>query len=348
MRNNNANTSGHWQLVCTQLIRPYLYERDTQFTSSDRDLNTILERINQDLTDLGSLKERFQTLQQEMLSNVDRTNPIPDTQFEQDFRSLTAAIKTVSRTVPPQSLDRICTDFDNFTLTRHVRKSYWSSRGRRRCFVEAAIWSILVDCVFQSPFGILGDRCTIFTNIWKQLFGLSHGLSWPHPSVACETWRWNTMEQLVSGAGRKTITLGDEDMESAETKGNTDLQNSVQQARLKVYLRIEGILKPLDPDFDTSRLWPIVNQAFTLALDMFTQRCRLQTMAPDPDDLYIAGVSDHLESLQESEDVKFGRVAFTVNPGLSKWGDAHGKKLDERLFIVPSLVLLEEYMPKGP
>jgi len=43
----------------------------------------------------------------------------------------------------------------------------------------------------------------------------------------------------------------------------------------------------------------------------------------------------------EGDDVDSGKVAFVVNPGLTKWGDTHGKKFDCRYDIVPALVQLE-------
>ncbi|KAF1930073.1 uncharacterized protein M421DRAFT_3831 [Didymella exigua CBS 183.55] len=41
-----------------------------------------------------------------------------------------------------------------------------------------------------------------------------------------------------------------------------------------------------------------------------------------------------------------GIVSFIVNPGLTKWGDARGKNLDQSYGIVPSLVRLEIQEPK--
>jgi hypothetical protein len=44
---------------------------------------------------------------------------------------------------------------------------------------------------------------------------------------------------------------------------------------------------------------------------------------------------------RDCEDIEGGFVAFVVNPGLTKWGDARGLHLDQRNDIVPSLVQLE-------
>ena len=44
---------------------------------------------------------------------------------------------------------------------------------------------------------------------------------------------------------------------------------------------------------------------------------------------------------RDGDDINDGVVAFVVNPGLTKWGDARGEKLDERYDIVPCLVQLE-------
>jgi hypothetical protein len=65
-------------------------------------------------------------------------------------------------------------------------------------------------------------------------------------------------------------------------------------------------------------------------------------MWPQLDEEYSLGVTTGLVSIPDSEEVPEGRVAFIVNPGLTKWGDAHGKCLDQRLDIVPALVFVEE------
>jgi hypothetical protein len=96
------------------------------------------------------------------------------------------------------------------------------------------------------------------------------------------------------------------------------------------------------PDFDCERLKPVIQKAFTLAVDIFSQRCRFQVMWPQLDEEYFLGVTTGLVSIPDSEEVQEGRVAFIVNPGLTKWGDAHGKCLDQRLDIVPALVFVEE------
>jgi hypothetical protein len=41
------------------------------------------------------------------------------------------------------------------------------------------------------------------------------------------------------------------------------------------------------------------------------------------------------------DDVDNGIVAFVINPGLTKWGDVHGKAFDYRYDIVPARVQLE-------
>lgn len=42
----------------------------------------------------------------------------------------------------------------------------------------------------------------------------------------------------------------------------------------------------------------------------------------------------------DGDDIDDGVVAFIVKPGLRKWGNAHGKMLDQYYDIVPSLVQL--------
>lgn len=45
--------------------------------------------------------------------------------------------------------------------------------------------------------------------------------------------------------------------------------------------------------------------------------------------------------LEIDDDVDEERVIFCVNPGIVKWGDAHGGKLDKRLDLVPAKVFVK-------
>lgn len=87
-----------------------------------------------------------------------------------------------------------------------------------------------------------------------------------------------------------------------------------------------------------------INKAFALALQLSTQRCRLQLTYP------LVGAEFHKHSMEsmpdpDGEDIENGNVAFIAHPGLTKWGDAHGKNLDHRFDIVSSLVQLEAPEP---
>ncbi|KAJ8113128.1 hypothetical protein OPT61_g4673 [Boeremia exigua] len=84
----------------------------------------------------------------------------------------------------------------------------------------------------------------------------------------------------------------------------------------------------------------IVDRAFTLALEMSLQNCRFQVTYPSAGAKFHDGSMSSLPDL-DGEDISDGIVAFVVNLGLTKWGDAHGKMLDQRYDVVSALVQLE-------
>jgi hypothetical protein len=157
-------------------------------------------------------------------------------------------------------------------------------------------------------------------------------------------WRHITIEHLLHSTTCITFTEG---WPFPFENGN-DFQKSVYGAKFTVFQQLYCIFEELETGYDVKRLEAIVHKAFTLAVGMFSQRCRLQTMWPEVGEKYLFGETTGLTSIPESEETLSGQVAFTVNRGLTKWGDAYGKRLDQRLDIVPALVFIEEAVHETP
>jgi uncharacterized protein (DUF2461 family) len=149
------------------------------------------------------------------------------------------------------------------------------------------------------------------------------------------------VEKLVEIVGREAITHG-----SVKNK-HQELAWSIEEVRTEVASCIEKPLARIASTLDILQVTNIVTEAFTLAIQMSLQRCRVQVVFPQIKHPFTVGQPDLL-STHESENVQKGNVALIVNPGLSKWGDAHGKDLDSRLEIIPSLVLVEPTAKADP
>ncbi|KAH7383280.1 hypothetical protein BKA66DRAFT_391363, partial [Pyrenochaeta sp. MPI-SDFR-AT-0127] len=290
----------------------------------------------------ATLREQMRHLQNDMLAKVNKVRAISDDQFAQDFRVIIALVKSLSRSVRFPKDVSISEVLESRILLIDVPVHYWDTRARKKCFMEAWIWSVLIELIFVSPFAIFQHEGKVLHEIWSLMFGADHFRRWPSPSPQCETWRYTTMEHLAQITGHNVITHGEVE-ESAETPQSStlhSLQMSTLEARHNVVNLVEPRLASIFPEIDPPKIWNIVNKAFRLALEMSVQRCRIQVTFPavgtNFDKECMASMPNH-----SGEDIDTEVVAFIVNPGLTKWGDANGKKLDQRYDIVPSLVQLE-------
>jgi hypothetical protein len=259
---------------------------------------------------------------------------VSDQHFEAQFRSLASAIKTVSRELRiPEERD-VATIMRPALMLQNVEVHHWHLKSRKKCYVEAWLWCILIQCVFHTPFAVFGNCYKNLNPIWAILFGSVDGESWPTPTAASETWRYMTVERLVRIADRGTITRGH------LVQPLSPLRASVLDARSLVSCIIDRNVTELSPGTKIRGISSIVDKAFTLSLDMALQRSRLQIVYPAIGDKFCQGAMCP-RSDPNIEDIEDGIVAFVVNPGLKKWGDGYCKNLDQNYHIVPSLVQLE-------
>lgn len=334
-----------WEYASSKYFKRYAIEKKLQF--DDRDASSIghvLDPLLEDAMTASTLRLQVQTLQQEMFSNVEKVQSVPDEQFSRDFGTLAAAIKSFSRSIKlPPGLDiSKIEDVVSCVLAAKVPTNKWSTNSRKKALIEGFVWSVLFNWVFRTPFDIFGPQCQVFSSNFCSLFGKEHPHHWPAPSELGERWRYTSVEQLLRLVGNKVPTEG-------KSEGlEPTIEHSVLSVRDTIRSAIETIFGPLSPTTDFSQLVGITNKAMTLMLHMSLQRSRIQVVFPDIGDICIQGKTPHLNNFAESEDVQEGTVAFIVNPGLAKWGNAHGKNLGQRLDLVPSLVFVEPLIEDEP
>lgn len=322
------------------------------YVTIDRIIDEILqdlaakERRNLELvTETSRLEHNLETLQKSLLSNVERFRPTQDDELISNFESLASAIKVITRDVPSSAdCNKLAKEFAHYTLIDGVSVSYWKDRLHRKYLLEAAIWSILMDTIFSTPFYVFGKYADLFTTEWKELF-IRAGLmqsepSWPPPSPLCEKWRYVTIEQLQSKVvGERPTSHEREESDNQEIDEVVD--SSHQNAKIHIEQALIDALAPVAPGIKTAKIQKIVRKACELAVQLGLQRCRLQIIAPKLDQEYIANKTADMMGISGCENIKTGRVAFIANPGLRKWGDGHGGHLDQSLNLVPALVFIE-------
>jgi len=317
-------------------------QREAQRSNSGLELAKGQLRTAQDdllttKTLLRNSQVQVGALQKDMLSRVDQVKTVSDEQLAQDFRAIVSLVKTLSRSVRPLKDANIFEVLHARTMLNDVDNSQWNTRAQMKCYIEAWVWSVLLELVFCGPFTIFQNVGIALRQNWNYLFSTTGIADWPAPSTACEIWRCLTMQQLVDDVGENCIKNG-----QSATKHHDPgvLESAVIEGRSKVANIIGECLMQISSTADFSRISFIIDKAYSLALQMSLQRCRLQITFPAVGSDFIEAEM-HPVTDPDGDEVKRGAVAFIVNPGLTKWGDAHGRSFDERYDIVPALVQLE-------
>ncbi|OAG11881.1 uncharacterized protein CC84DRAFT_1079946 [Paraphaeosphaeria sporulosa] len=280
-----------------------------------------------------ALDAKVLSLQQKLLCNVDKIDAVPDAMFATEFRQLAKAIKALSRQIQlkdPESLIRIDAVTQSLLVGR-VKREDLNSAVCIRPIIEAFVWSILYSRLFCNPYKDCHQLSSTIYALANKILS-NHQHRWPSPTTSSEKWRVISMEQLVQRVGEEAIATG-------KIQGKClQLEANIRRVRSKVKDIIEGYLIRVSPGTNFSRVDAIVDKAFSLALHIFLQRCRIQVVYPDIGDTYDKE-QPHLDSIAESIEVEKGRVALIASPGLAKWVDGEGKHLDQRLDVVPAMVL---------
>jgi hypothetical protein len=361
LKDEKTYVTARYDCLVRVLVQPYARDRNLHWDDQDGDsINTTLKPLIKDAMqakqvrqlfesakeeakaledEVTGLKTQVQSLQKELLARVDKVVAVSDDQFTQDFRALTALVKSLSRSVRITERSNVSGFLEPHLLHENVADHQWANRACKKYYIEAWIWSVLVYRVFYSPFTIFEQFAEQFDTNWDHLFGHDFIGYWPVPSSLCENWRCTSMEQLVDQVGRSTITEG----RAGEPTGSEhvqELRNSVIRARNATSKDITSKFTLVSAAADLSRVPAIVDKAFTLALEMSLQRSRLQVAWPCVGDQFVQEEMSCVPD-PDGEEFEGGTVASTVHPGLIKWGDANGKNFEERYNIVPALVQVE-------
>jgi hypothetical protein len=322
--------------VVKQFLLPYAKRKSLQFDDRTcENIDFVLKPLLQDASQAGTLRVQVQVLQQELLAKEKKLITMSDEQFAQEFHKLAALIKTMSRLICPYEGVNVCETLGPGILTSRVGCDHWSGRVGRKLFIEAWTWSILIWGVFRNPFAIFGMESEGIFFLWSSMFNTQDHRKWPQPSLPCENWRRTTMEQMVAIIDKDIFTR-------SKTKDSyLYLEQQVKYCRASVSGAIESGVALIGPMAQPLQVRQIVDQAFTLAMHMSLQQPRLQLTFPMVGDRFSETEMKSLLGLDEEAGVGDKFVAAVVNPGLTKWGDVHGRNLDHRFDVVPALVQLQ-------
>lgn len=352
-QNSWAFLDGLWSDVIKKYLRPYENRRGIQpekwtepvvhailghMFEEAVEVHSLRDRLRKSQGDVRGLQDQLQALQSEMLTRVVKTQVTPDDQFAQGFRNIAALVKTLSRMVRPDHGEDLIDVLRTPLMLENVAQNHLSGRTGMKTHIEAWTWCVLLHLVFRYPFAIFGKEGQDFANLYTNMFQQAHCDAWPCPTTRCEIWRYTTMEQLAESIGRDAMVRWE-----THTKDGP-LSSGLIDVRAEVLNTIEKRFSYFSPSYDLERVRLIINKAFALSMTMSLQVFRLQLTYPKVGDRFNADTMTALPN-DDGDDMLEGVVAFVVNPGLTKWGDAHGKNLDHRYDIVPSVVQLAPSTP---
>ncbi|OAL42716.1 hypothetical protein IQ07DRAFT_525629 [Pyrenochaeta sp. DS3sAY3a] len=334
-RDNAKGDSNRYRYIINTLFSPYAKKKSLYFDDrTSETLGFVLSPLLHDAMQAGMLRDQVQILQQEVLARKKKTHTISDEQFARDFHKLAALIKTLSRVVCPHEGVDVSEILGSGILTIGTACHHWRGRAGSKLFIEAWIWSILIQELFQNPFAIFGIASEGIFMLWSDMFRAQHYREWPQPSHTCETWRRTTMEQLVAIVDKDVFTR-------PEAKDSyQSLEKHAMITRTNILDAIQTRVALIAPMADSFQVRQIVDEAFTLAMHMSLQQSRLQLTFPKIGARFSETEMRSLSSLSDEEGFEAGVVNAVINPGLTKWGDVHGRNLDHRYDIVPTLVQL--------
>ena len=290
--------------------------------------------LEKEAAQASSLRDKIHVLQTEMLAKVEKVQGLSDEQFASDFRSIASLVKSLSRDLRPFADKNLAEIFGSAILLDGVASHHSSGRVRRKYCIEAWVWSLLMGKVFWTPFSLFGDEGVTIYEMYAKMFGVEHDAIMPLPTMLCETWRRTTLEHLMTFVDHDAITSWSDD------KTIRVLEYAIFQTRNGAFEEIKSTFALFAPSIDLAPVRQLLDKATAMAIQMSLQRCRLQITYPKIGARFNKEQMSSLPDL-DGEELDDGVVTFVVNPGLTKWGDVHGKNLDLRYDIVPALVQLE-------
>jgi hypothetical protein len=308
-----------------------------QVAISQRHIQALREDLKKMMganNEVEELREQVTGLQNELLAKVLGVAVVSDEHFAQDFHSIAALIKTFSRKMQLDETINLSEVLEPVRLLANVSPHHWKGRKRSKIFIEAWIWSVLIQTVFQGAFEVFAKGYGSLNQAWKQIFGSGHDHGWPQPSAASETWRSTTAKHLLDAIGGNATDPQDVERMVGGPR------SSMVEAHVLVLSCLHDNLSRVCLQTDLANIQKIVDKAVGLAMHMSKQQSHLQITFPALGAQYQSEtMSATLDA--DGEEMMDGNVAFVINPGLSKWGDAHGKSFDQRYEIVRCLVQLE-------
>jgi hypothetical protein len=157
---------------------------------------------------------------------------------------------------------------------------------------------------------------------------------WPGPGNLSEKWRYATLEPL-----REVLT---KNMGKHPAYEETWRSYKINVSRVSEAL--DEALRQVTSQVSQADIHDIVDKACSLALDFGVQRCRLQVVAPQPNDTISRTSTGNFSDVNSENDrgLESGVVQLMISPGLCRRGDGRGGRLESEIAsICPTVLYLK-------
>ncbi|ORY03854.1 hypothetical protein BCR34DRAFT_667306 [Clohesyomyces aquaticus] len=285
---------------------------------------------------------------------------VTDNELDKLFRHLNNAVRSLSHEILghelyPRALSGL---FNSRALVKGLPKSFWDGDQIRpgvfRCdALQGALWSVLLKTIFSHPFSVFGERAGNLAWEW--------GL--PNRNKEAEIWRSLTFNSLLRKAGvadeqyslnspvhdilhgkaeidQAVLPVHFRDELSAEARSSIHLARDHFVKTVRTFVLRLGRTAAHDHAV-LSKIDSVITASQLLALKIGRGIPRVEFAFPQAGtltvDIEFHGPSPRYEASGGSSNTT-GSVAFTVSPGLRKWGNQRGGFLDEALHIAPPVV----------
>ena len=142
-----------------------------------QDTNTLhayyWQLIDKMAEEIKQSEDKVNALSKEMLDGRDRYQPIPDGEFQAFMNQLRLHVKGLARDIV-KSLkvqgNEVRVILEENLLTNRIHEDVWADKGNRKYLIQSAIWNILKNLFFQSPFQVYGNEGQELGRTWAELF----------------------------------------------------------------------------------------------------------------------------------------------------------------------------------
>ncbi|KAF8249041.1 hypothetical protein K440DRAFT_678009 [Wilcoxina mikolae CBS 423.85] len=300
------------------------YVHKDKFDKRDQDYHALHRLYQQD-------KKLFVSLQEDMLSRVDRYQPKSDSEIRQEFDNVKLAISGMSNILAPKVAPEVLRErLGRLALSANMDDKVWQSNQRRngKMLVESFMWMELYQLLLKDPFKVYSSS-TCYMESWTELFEEGpDGDFYPTPTEMSEQWRVTTANALMALCTKKP-------------------QPTTQAVAMDVLHSLESKLKQIGYEKQQHKedLKYIIKSARMLARTLSTQKARLRLFLPVVGEHFSkrGDCSHKLEPANRfGDELESGEVLFVVMPGLRKWGDGNGHALETVSDMIAARVLISE------